>query len=95
MAATYSASLEESVTPPWRQLRQLIGAQFRAMTYPVMLRRVSESAAKSLSTHPVKMFGSRRQGCNTTDLGRECLARMQEQVRWLPCGQGQGYARIG
>ena len=39
-----------AATPP------LIGAPFRAMTYPVTLRRVSESAAKSLSTHPVKPF---------------------------------------
>jgi len=37
----------------------------------------------------------RRQGRNKTDLGRECLARMQEHVRRLPCGQGQGYARTG
>jgi len=56
LAATYSASLQESVTPPWRQLLQVIGALFRAMMYPVTMWRVSESAAKSLSTYPFKTF---------------------------------------
>jgi len=51
-----SPGFKESVTPLWRQLHQLIWAPFRAMTYPVTLRRLSESAAKSLSTYPVKTF---------------------------------------
>ena len=42
-----------------------------------------------------KRCGCRRKGRNKTGLGRECLTCMQEHVRRLPCGQGQGYARIG
>ena len=51
-----SASALLRVTPPCRELRHETAPPFRLKRYPVIDLRVSGSAAKSLSTHPVSLL---------------------------------------